>query len=655
MGRGRTLAVLLVLALVTVAPQPTGAAAGGRSLDLSDQVVMRLAAVAETSEGLVGSSASATITVASNGSGHVFLDTFPLTQVDMQGSARLAARVAAQVAGVSLDAHDFFFVIRSESEQIGGPSAGATLAVGAIAALNGWEVRQDAMMTGTINPDGTVGPVGGIPEKAAAAAQIGVRRFLFPEGQETVPVQGDPRVRVDLVRYCEEQLSIECIAVGDVRDAVGLMTDYVIERPPVTGNVTGPLFQETIGPLSRDLVDQAARLVEEARDAVAQLPEGNARAGLAARLAAANATLERAYLAAANGTYYTASSLSFQAAIEAHAVRDIARFVDEGAPALRRAMDAAEDAVAAARRDVDATPVQGTGRFESAGAAQSRLLQAEESLRRAEALAGQGGLDEAIQALDTAAFAAERADTARWWLRLGETLPAGEPLSREQMESAARDTYTASQEVVAYVEAVFGAAQGAIGGGATLTSSRDKLQEAREAMDRGYYAGAMLLALEGETRASALLKIATYANAVPDSVFEQARVTAARAIHEARARGVEPLLAQSVYEFSFAQEDAVERLAFLGMARVAANLAGLPGAFSDAPTSQSRFQGVPDVIGFTPGWVAAAFAVGIAMGAGVGLAALMPRDPAEESAEAEREASIEETRERGRLRSPEEY
>src|SRR5438093_241096 len=97
--------------------------------------------------------------------------------------APIGARGAAQITGRPLSNYDLFFVIRSGSTQIGGPSAGATLTVGAIAALEGWDVAPDVLMTGTINPDGSVGPVGGIPEKAQAAADAGVKRFLFPLGE----------------------------------------------------------------------------------------------------------------------------------------------------------------------------------------------------------------------------------------------------------------------------------------------------------------------------------------------------------------------------------------------------------------------------------------------------------------------------------------
>ena len=38
-------------------------------------------------------------------------------------------------------------------------------------------------MTGTINPDGTVGPVGGIPQKVEGAADEGIKTVLIPAGQ----------------------------------------------------------------------------------------------------------------------------------------------------------------------------------------------------------------------------------------------------------------------------------------------------------------------------------------------------------------------------------------------------------------------------------------------------------------------------------------
>lgn len=64
-----------------------------------------------------------------------------------------------------------------------GPSAGGLLTVGVLAAMSGDKVRDDVIMTGTINPDGSIGPVGGIPHKLDGAKEAGKKRVLIPVGQ----------------------------------------------------------------------------------------------------------------------------------------------------------------------------------------------------------------------------------------------------------------------------------------------------------------------------------------------------------------------------------------------------------------------------------------------------------------------------------------
>ncbi|HET6404114.1 MAG TPA: S16 family serine protease [Candidatus Thermoplasmatota archaeon] len=616
----RVLAVLLVLLLL--APSAVGA-----TFETSRTIVMRAAAVSETSEGFVGATATISITSARNGSGHVFLDTFPLTEVDMQGSARLAARVASQLTGHPVSAHDFFFVVRSNSQQIGGPSAGAAMTVGAIAAINDWSVREDALMTGTINPDGTVGPVGGIAEKATAAASIGVTRFLFPAGQEVVPF-GTARV-VNMTQYCRDELRIDCLPVADVIDAVALMTDHVIERPPLTGNVTGRDYLTRLAPLAAELVDEAAALLEGARPALEAAPEGAGRTGLTQRLADAEALVERARREVANGTYYIAASTSFQASIQAHYVREAAEALaaTDRAAAAVASVEESRGIVERVRAQVEGARVEDTNSFEAIAAAQVRLVEAERRLGDAGALVRQPrGPQDLFDAIYQAAYAAQRAETAAWWLQLTEGFPRGRPVETEALRETARETITTSTEEVAYVEAVFANA-GATG---ALARSRELLRDANDAMARGFYAAAMLAALEASVRASVALEIAGFGGNVPDSKFETAKTVAARAIQGARARGVESLLAQSAYEFGLSLEADAERLSFLGLARVTANLAGLPGLFDEARPPQSRFQGLAGSPRVDAVYVAAAFAVGIALGVGSGLAAMMPRKPEED-------------------------
>lgn len=68
-----------------------------------------------------------------------------------------------------------------------GPSAGAAMAVGFIALFKGDHIQRGIALTGTIEPGGQIGPVGGIPDKIRAAAREGYRTVLIPQGQAHDP------------------------------------------------------------------------------------------------------------------------------------------------------------------------------------------------------------------------------------------------------------------------------------------------------------------------------------------------------------------------------------------------------------------------------------------------------------------------------------
>ncbi len=102
---------------------------------------------------------------------------------DTQQSIRLARQVAGNITGKNLDNYDLIYNIKANATIIGGPSAGAALTIATIAALENKAPNPNVMITGTINHDGTIGPVGGILEKAQASAQEGATLFLVPLGQ----------------------------------------------------------------------------------------------------------------------------------------------------------------------------------------------------------------------------------------------------------------------------------------------------------------------------------------------------------------------------------------------------------------------------------------------------------------------------------------
>ena len=102
-----------------------------------------------------------------------------------------------------------------------GPSAGAVMTVGFAALLKGDRIQRGIALTGTITKDGTIGPVGGIPDKIRAAAREGYRIILIPEGQ-----RDDPRWNINRLAW---DLNVEVKEVSTIEAAYHLMTGSTLD------------------------------------------------------------------------------------------------------------------------------------------------------------------------------------------------------------------------------------------------------------------------------------------------------------------------------------------------------------------------------------------------------------------------------------------
>lgn len=80
---------------------------------------------------------------------------------------------------------DLPFDLNINTGSIGGPSAGLAFTLTLIDELSPGELTggRSVAVTGTINLEGGVGPIGGLPQKAAAVVQQGVRVFIVPTAQ----------------------------------------------------------------------------------------------------------------------------------------------------------------------------------------------------------------------------------------------------------------------------------------------------------------------------------------------------------------------------------------------------------------------------------------------------------------------------------------
>lgn len=152
---------------------------------------------------------------------------------DTQNSIRTAKHVAQDITGLDLSDKDIVYTITADASVIEGPSAGAALTIATIAALQGSRLRNDVFITGTVEPDGAIGKVGKVDEKAAAARDNGASLLLIPEGSglfsETFEYERVTECRyVGDIELCESSyekkpassLGVEIKEVSTIRDAL---------------------------------------------------------------------------------------------------------------------------------------------------------------------------------------------------------------------------------------------------------------------------------------------------------------------------------------------------------------------------------------------------------------------------------------------------
>jgi len=147
-----------------------------------------------------------------------------------------AVTLASLLLGVNPE--NFEFTFDTGIPYIDGPSAGGLTTIGVLAGLLGDTVREDSAMTGTINPDGTIGPVGGIPQKIEGAHSLGRKLVLVPAGQR-YDYDANLKRDVDLVEV-GRKLGMEVRLVANIFDAYEILTGKILLRPQVSGPTALP-------------------------------------------------------------------------------------------------------------------------------------------------------------------------------------------------------------------------------------------------------------------------------------------------------------------------------------------------------------------------------------------------------------------------------
>ncbi|MDP3734519.1 MAG: S16 family serine protease, partial [Nanoarchaeota archaeon] len=183
---------------------------------------LKLLAVQDNGKTIEGSDADLYLEL-KEGSGRVFLETFPLTKFDTQISTRFAKDIACKQFKLDCNQYDFIFTIKAKSNIVAGPSAGAAIAALTTIAVLDLNYDQSVAITGTINSGGLIGPVGGVKEKLEAAAASGLKKVLISTGTGRQNVSFNNHNKT-LIEYGENDLGLEVVEVLELNEVIEEIT-----------------------------------------------------------------------------------------------------------------------------------------------------------------------------------------------------------------------------------------------------------------------------------------------------------------------------------------------------------------------------------------------------------------------------------------------
>ena len=569
-------------------------------------------AVAHTNNGYVGVTSTITVTIQNNGSGRVFVDTLPLTQIDMQGSARLAVKVASALVKnddrceINPSEYDFFFVIRTSSPIIGGPSAGAIMTTAVTSLLQNWSMDSKTMMTGMINPDGSIGPVGGILQKIDAAYSVGATRFLIPKGQgeytetitETVSEGGWTQVTTrqilrNVSDYALDNYGIEVIESEDINDALLYFTGWNFPVIESSASLTTEDYIDAMKPLATSLLNNSRESYANASKSFDNTEISNRypyyyKNQVTDFLNGAEEALIESEDWFDQEVYYTSTSKSFQSLINSHFVMYSCEYFNEEDKEdyVNSLLDEAEEFNTNKSNLAKNAEVNGTISIQCVGAAQKRASDAESRLSDAYSSYQNGDY---LTALYDISYAMQRSNSIEWWIGISSYFNDTGEIDDKELEHLAEEYIEDAQQAAVYSEVIL-EEMGKTSG--YLADAENLLETARDDKEKGYSAAALFEALEALAKANLALELV---DVITEDKLERYQESASSSISKSRIRGIEPVLAVSYYEYaqSLVNESSTDAAMFYF------KYSGLiPGVLSFTGTfggQSSRYIGIPEI------------------------------------------------------------
>tara|TARA_Y100000310_G_scaffold314911_1_gene364806 strand:+ start:2607 stop:5102 length:2496 start_codon:yes stop_codon:yes gene_type:complete len=284
------------------------------------------------------------------GTGKIWSAVTPLVGTTTQNAERTAIKVAGNFYS-NTNMHDYKFTISSIASVVEGPSAGAAMTLLAVSMLTDKKLPDNVSITGTINEDGSVGPVGGVFEKTKEAANTGKKLFLIPRGEAIQTIKLDEGVRsVNLLEYAPETWGIKVVEISNIEEAIEFaFTDVdnidinttASESIPdfIPGKVQLPSNLGSFKILTNNYIEETRQITSEARNGLSStlLEDPEIITFLLEVLNDSEQTVSRAEILNEQNYMYSAANFAFLARVNAIIVKEVSNnpsLLEENSTAL---------------------------------------------------------------------------------------------------------------------------------------------------------------------------------------------------------------------------------------------------------------------------------------------------------------------------------
>lgn len=515
------------------------------------QYTLKLLAVQENPNGTLSGSGADLYLELKEGTGRVFLDTYPVPKMDTQISTRFAKEIACYQYNLPCHKYDFIYTIKAQTSIIGGPSAGAAIAaLTTIAVLDLEYHNGETAITGTVNSGGIIGPVGGTKEKIEAASQLGLKKVLIAEGT-TVPIPPAQNESIEnateyfnLTKYAAENLSIEVVEVSDLDEVVFHLTGKKLNHKEVKieENKEYTMIMSDL----RDLLCTRVEKIEmelyregiPSNETVAKRVEEQ-------KAKADNATLEK--------DYYSAASYCFTASI---ALRTY--YYEQKKPSLSQLWDRflkLEDKVQSLEQNLSLQKIETITDLQALIIVKDRLHDVKEQIAKFKELpSDQDRKEEAFALLS---YSEERYFSAVAWTQFFAMSGKALQLDREHIRQSCQQKILEAEERFQYI--------GLFIDEQNLDSIAAKIASAKDASQKNEPELCLMKAIQAKGDANAVLSTLGLQKDELTSVLDSKMTAVKRALAENTAEEKFPILGYSYFQYanSLREQEPVTSLFYL--------------------------------------------------------------------------------------------